>query len=332
MKSIFLGDKANINCVYAQEITDKLVETAGLDREIYIKEAVLQGKTDTRHTEYIFSTWGMPELSEEEIKSFFPSLKAVFYAAGTVQTFARPFLNCGVKVFSAWAANAVPVAEYTVALIILANKGYYLTSRLASEGKYYDARKIFNNYSGNYGAKIGIIGAGMIGKLVIEKLKAYKLEALVFDPFLSDEKANELGVKKASLEKIFSDCDVVSNHLANNSQTRGILCGKLFSSMKPYATFINTGRGAQVVESDLIRALNERPDLTAILDVTEPEPPLPKSDFYRLKNCILTPHIAGSNGTEVHRMAKFMLAEFEAFAQNKPCRFEVTAKMLETMA
>ena len=175
MKSILLGDKANIKRVYSQEITEKLVKNADLDTEVYTKDTIVSGKVDTRLTEYIFSTWGMPAFSEEEIKAFFPCLKAVFYAAGTVQAFARPFLNCGVKVFSAWAANAVPVAEYTVAQIVLANKGFYLTSRLASMGKYDDARERFGNYPGNYGAKIGIAWAGMIGKLVIEKLKGYKL-------------------------------------------------------------------------------------------------------------------------------------------------------------
>ena len=65
------------------------------------------------------------DLTEEQIAEYLPSLKAVFYAAGSVQAFARPFLNRGIQVFSAWAANAVPVAEYTVAQIILAGKGFY---------------------------------------------------------------------------------------------------------------------------------------------------------------------------------------------------------------
>jgi len=87
-----------------------------------------------------------------------------------------------------------------------------------------------------------------------------------------------------------------------------------------------------VVENDLIAVLRERPDLTAVLDVTYPEPPAPDSPFYTLPNCFLTPHIAGSSGNEVRRMASYMMEEYEAFTIGKPCRFEVTEKMLETMA
>jgi phosphoglycerate dehydrogenase-like enzyme len=180
--------------------------------------------------------------------------------------------------------------------------------------------------------KIGIIGAGMIGKMVISKLKDYRLEALVFDPFLPEETAAQLGVKKVTLLELFRECQVVSNHLANNDQTKGMLDGKLFESMLPYATFINTGRGAQVVEQDLIRVLKDRPDLTAILDVTYPEPPEPESPLYTLENCILTPHIAGSSGNEVRRMGEYMKEEFQSFLQGNPCRYEVTLEMLETMA
>ena len=106
----------------------------------------------------------------------------------------------------------------------------------------------------------------------------------------------------------------------------------LFSKFVPNATFLNTGRGAQVVESDLCRILAERSDVTAILDVTDPEPPLPDSPFLKLENCILTPHIAGSSGFEVRRMSAFMADELERAAGNMPTRFKVTEKMLDTMA
>ena len=316
MKKCFLTEK-----------TGNIAAAYGVSDTVYTKADVLNGAlTDT---EYIFSTWGMPEFSEDEIEKYLPSLKAVFYAAGTVQKFARPFLNRGIKIFSSWAANAVPVAEYTVAQIILANKGFFKTMRFKNKD---NAREIFKNYPGNFDVKVGIIGAGMIGKLVIEMLKNYKLDLLVFDPFLPDEKAKELGVKKTSLEDIFKSCQVVSNHLANNDKTKGMLNGRLFEKMLPYATFLNTGRGAQVVESDLITVLKSRPDLTAILDVTDPEPPEKNSPLYTLENCILTPHIAGSSNNEVRRMGEYMETEYNNFINNTPCKYQVTLKMLETMA
>ena len=125
---------------------------------------------------------------------------------------------------------------------------------------------------------------------------------------------------------------VFSNHLANNAQTKGMLCYDYFRRMRENAVFINTGRGAQVVEEDLVQALTERPDLTAVLDVTDPEPSPADHPFYTLENCFLTPHVAGSLGGEVVRMAEYMVTEYEAYAAGKPCAYEVTLKMLETMA
>ena len=125
---------------------------------------------------------------------------------------------------------------------------------------------------------------------------------------------------------------MVSNHLANNPQTREMLTYDHFTRMMPYATFLNTGRGQQVREADLVRILRERPDLTAVLDVTWPEPPEEGHPFYQMENCILTPHIAGSSGQEVHRMARYMVEEFRRVRSGEPCLYEVTEKMLETMA
>lgn len=335
MKAIYLSDaKTQIDYVYAHGTKAKLKEIAGVSDAVYTKKDILANPGRFKDTEYIFSTWGMPAFTEEEIKATLPSLRAVFYAAGSVQAFARPFINCGIKVFSAWAANGVPVAEYTVAQIILANKGYYTLSRIMSAEGAQAARKTMAQRldCGNYGATVGIIGAGMIGKMVIEKLRAYNLKVVVFDPFLSDEKADELGVTKCSLEQLFTCSSVISNHLANNENTKKMLNYSHFSLMKRNATFINTGRGAQVVEEDLIKVLTQRPDITAILDVTYPEPPVEGSAFYKLDNCILTPHIAGSIGDEVHRMSEYMLEEYVNLTSGKKCQYEVSLKMLETMA
>lgn len=333
MKTIILCERPqHYTTVFAPSVMARLQAHTDCDCNRYGKADVLADPAKFADTEFIFSTWSMPTFTEEEIKRYFPTLKCIFYSAGSVQSFARPFLNCGVRVFSAWAANAVPVAEYTVAQIILAGKDFYCQSRLLAGEDRAAAAMRRGEHLGNFGKRVGLIGCGMIGSMVAERLKAFDLTVLVFDPFLSDEKAKALSVQKASLHEIFSTCSVVSNHLANNRDTKGMLRYAHFSTMPPYATFVNTGRGAQVIEEDLIRALRERPDLVAVLDVTDPEPSPAGHPFYTLPNCFLTPHIAGSLGGEVVRMAYYMLDEYEAYAAGAPCHYEVTLKMLETMA
>lgn len=293
MKAIFLCEITDkFFSVFTDETVSELQKLTDIEKKVYIKEEVLRDPALFSDIAFIFSTWGMPEFTEDEIKLCFPSLKCVFYGAGSVQQFARPFLACSVKVFSAWAANAVPVAEMTVAQIVLANKGYFLTNRLYHTKGNRAARDTFKKCNGNYGETVGIIGAGMIGKLIIQMLKQYKLRVIVFDPFLPEEKAVEIGVEKCELAELFERAFVVSNHLANNEQTKGMLHYDHFHRMRENAVFINTGCGAQVVENDLVRALAERPDLTALLDVTYPEPPVENHPFYTLPNCLLTPPIS----------------------------------------
>ena len=242
-------------------------------------------------------------------------------------TFAR-----GVKISSAYAANASPVAEYTVSQILLATKGFFRSSALYSRGEISKSRRIAAAYPGNFGIRVGLIGAGMVGKAVCRLLKPYSIDLLVYDPYLSDDAARSLGVRKATLEEIFTTCIVVSNHVPNLPSNRGMFDYRLFSLMQENATFINTGRGAQVIEADLIKVLKERPDLTALLDVTFPEPPEPNSELYTLPNCILTPHIAGSAGNEVRRMGEYMIEEYKKLIRGIPCAYEVSLEMLKTMA
>jgi len=332
MKSIFIGNDTIFN-VYTKDIMQQLSSELDMDTNLIItQENINENKAIAAQAEFAFSTWGMPTFTEAQIEEFFPNLKAVFYAAGSVQGFARPFINRGIKVFSAWHANGIPVAEYTVAQIILANKGFFQAARLYNDKNHKQASQFCSSFPGNYGAKVGIIGAGVIGRAVIQMLKTYNLKILVFDPFLSEEAAIALGVTKCSLEELFSQCQTISNHLANNPQTVGMLNYELFSLMKNNATFINTGRGAQVVEADLAKILSERPNTTALLDVTIEEP-LPKEHpFYSLPNLLLTPHIAGSMNDEVGRMAQYMADELVRLLYDKPTLFEVTAEMLKTMA
>lgn len=325
------ASKRNFNYVYDADMQNTIKTAFSVETPLLSKAYLKKNPEAAKHVEFLFSTWGMEHFKKEEIQTYFPSLQCIFYAAGSVQDFAQPFLESGVRVFSAWKANAVPVAEYTYAQILLATKGFYRAAKRC-RFDYLGA----NNYSkacgGNYKAKIGILGVGSIGGMVAEKLKANDVEVFYYDPFLPKERAEALGISEASLPEIFQNCDVITNHLANKEELSGVLNADLFNRMKPYATFINTGRGRQVNETDLYKAMRKVKTRTALLDVTYPEPKMPFHKLHRCKNIILTPHIAGSNGREVVRMAQYMKDEALRVANGEAVLYEVTEEMLKTMA
>lgn len=328
--ALFGTNQIQFGKVYTPEVLKKLSRYGELSEKIN-QANLKENKEFLKDCEYAFSTWGMPKFTKKEIKEYMPKLKAVFYAAGTVQYFAKPFLECGIKVFSAFAANAVPVAEYTFAQISLATKGFFQSS------KYYrtlTARSMTyaNACPGNFGCKVGLVGLGAIGCMVAEKLKDLDVEVYAYDPFVSREKADAYGVKLVSLETVFSECDVISNHLANKKELENVFNNKLFRLMKKRSTFINTGRGAQVAEFSLALSLILHPSRTFIGDVLKHETFPYISPLFWCPNAILTPHIAGSTGKEPQRMAYYMMEELERFTSDGNTKYEVTLESLERMA
>ena len=125
IKAMFIGREDNMNNVYDQTARDRIRALCDLPDTVVTRDNLAENLTLAKEAEFAFSTWGMPAFTTEEIREYFPSLRALFYGAGTVKNFARPFLEAGVRIFSAWGANAVPVVEYTVSQIILANKGFF---------------------------------------------------------------------------------------------------------------------------------------------------------------------------------------------------------------
>jgi phosphoglycerate dehydrogenase-like enzyme len=314
--------------VYALGRLDRLKERVDLVPGIIDTKCIEARIDELRDIEVIFSTWGMPSLTEAHIDGM-PRLRAIFYAAGSVQAFAEPVLKRGIVVCSAWRANAVPVAEFTLAQVLLAGKGYFANRRAY--------RKPSDHWSsprgpGIFDLNVSLLGAGAIGRLVIDHLKRFEINVRVFDPFLSDDQARTLGVTQVSFEDAFRTGMVVSNHLANVPATLGMLRGAHFDSMPTGATFINTGRGATVDEPEMIDVLMRRPDLTALLDVTHPEPPADGSPLYTLPNVQLTGHIAGSVKNECVRMADYMIEEYDRFERGEALKHAVTLEMLPTMA
>ena len=169
---------------------------------------------------------------------------------------------------------------------------------------------------------VALIGEVAISGKVQEMLKNFYLKVFVV-PSRPERRT-------ISLEEVFRTAYVVSNHLPNREDNQKILTKEMFASMRPNATFINTGRGAQVDEKGLIEVLKQRPDLTALLDVTWPEPPQEGSELYTLPNVRLSSHIAGSLNDEVHRMADYVIGDYIRFAGGEPLVHEVTEQILMT--
>lgn len=324
MKAIILTTKPE----EAKMLRSRLAE---LDSAMAEMPCLTKGDlSDNMDCEVIFSTWYMPKFTTEEIKSIFPRLKAIFYAAGTVRHFAEPFFECGVRIFSAAEANGIPVAEFTAAQIILANKGYFQAQRRFKwpiwRHGFWKARGIAESHSGNYGASVGILGCGAVGSRVVRLLKPYRLSVKVYDPYISEATAKELGVELSTLEDIFSTCNVVSNHMPDVSDTRDIINERLLSFLPKAATLINTGRGAQINERDLAKVLKKRKDVSAILDVTKHEPPFPWSGLYRRKNIFISPHIAGSLAGEINRMIDYSYESYMTFIDGSQPAGEVKSE------
>lgn len=329
-KAAFFGNPRNIDYVYADGRQDRVAELTELHPTVVGPDNLDEQLDALADLQVVFSTWGMFVPTEAQLDAM-PDLKGVFYAAGSVQRFAATFLERGALVTSAWNANGRPVAEFTVAQVLLANKGYYQNLLRCQEGVHGWGQSRYLG-PGNYGATVALLGAGTIGRQVIELLRPFNLKVIVFDPFMSEDQAAELGVEKVTLEEAFERGHVVSNHLANKEETRDMLNGDLFGRMDDHATFINTGRHAQVHEADLAAELKRRPTLTALLDVLEPEPPRPDCPLLSLPNAFLTSHIAGSINDEVVRMADDAIAAFQAWQRGETPPNAVTLDMLATMA
>lgn len=326
MKSVLLGQPEAINRAYNPEHRGRIAAQTELLPGVLPSDTPLSDLADVA---ILFSTWGMPHWTSEQLDSL-PRLKAVFYAAGSVQGFARPFLERGIRVVSGWRANAIPVAEFTLAQILLANKGYFRNVRENIGGG--TAFRAAYRGPGNYDATIALLGAGAIARILIGLLKPFRLRVLVYDPFLPAEEAARLGVESVSLESAFARADVVSNHLPDKDVTAGLLNGQLFDRLRPGATFLNTGRGRTVNEADLVDTMRRRPDLTALLDVTYPEPIPTGSPLLEQENILVSTHIAGSINNEIHRMAEYCVEEMERYLRGEPLQHEVTPEMLDYLA
>lgn len=208
-------------------------------------------------------------------------------------------------------------------------KGVWAYARAARETKTLLLR---NDFPGGYGSTVGIISLGLIGRRVRELLKPFDLKVLAYDPYVTPTEAAALQVELCSLTDIFRFAHVVSLHTPWLPETEGLITGGHFRLMQPNSAFINTARGAVVREAEMIQVLQERPDISAILDVTYPEPPDANSPLFTLPNVMLTPHVAGAVGAECQRLGASVLEELRRYLDGKPLAHQVRPEQVATMA
>jgi phosphoglycerate dehydrogenase-like enzyme len=271
-------------------------------------------------------------LLDAALLSRMPRLRAVFYGAGSLRSIVTDACwERGIVFSSAAALNAVPVVEYTLGAILLSFKRVWHHARLVRERRRYEPLRALPVPTG-WNTTIGLLSLGLIGRGVAQRLRGFNVRVLAHDPLLPAAQFAELGVEPVTLEDLFKRSDVVSIHAPLLPETTGIIDQRLLNLLKPAATFINTARGGLVREDELAVFLGQRPDVQAILDVTDVEPPAADSPLYDLPNVFLTPHIAGSIGPECRRMGRAMVAEFHHYLRGEELRHGVTREQLARLA
>lgn len=282
--------------------------------------------------EILITGWGAPYVGRE-VPALAPKLKLVVHAAGTVKGLVDAgIFEAGIVVSHAAEANAVPVAEFTLAAIIFAGKHVFRFRDLYVGDRHRDRTHPMQREAiGNYRRTVGIIGASRIGRRVIDLLKPFDYKVLLFDPTIDAGQARGMGVHKVELDDLMRHSDIVSLHAPSLPSTYHMIDAAKLALMKDGATLINTARGALIDEDALLDVLKTG-RIDAIIDVTDPEIPGPESAFYDLPNVFLTPHIAGAVGLERTRLGEMAADEAERFVKGEPLLYRLTLENLENTA
>jgi phosphoglycerate dehydrogenase-like enzyme len=321
-------------------VRDELIRTDHLDR---LERAVdLVSREPLRNfgslggelgrIDVLITSWGCPPVGPEVVERM-PKLRLIAHLAGSVKGFLDDAVwRRGILVTNAVAANAVPVAEYTLAAVLFANKRVVQLNRAyvqARENRAPWTREAPN--VGNYRKTVGIVGASHVGRLVIRHLRQFDFEVLLYDPYVPPLAAREMRVSKVTLSELLGRSDVVSLHAPLLPETRHMLGARELALMPDGATLINTARGA-LIEPHALEAELSRGRLFAILDTTEPEVLPQSSPLYQLPNVFLTPHIAGSLGRETERLTDYIVAEVERFSRGVSLKYLVLREQLPRLA
>jgi phosphoglycerate dehydrogenase-like enzyme len=326
-KALFAMDPVFLPQLFPEPLMRRLGAALDIDPGTVAERLDGPGADDLlADVEVIVSGWGAPPLDAAVLERA-PKLRAVLHAAGSVKGLVGDALwERGIAVTSAAGANALPVAEYTLAAILMAGKGIFgLRERFRAERSF--ELGYIHPEVGNFGLRVGLIGASAIGRRVIELLRPFDVEVLLADPFVSEDEAAAIGVRLVDLDHLVAQAAVVSVHAPDLPETRHLIDAERLAAMKDGTVVINTARG-RLVDTDALVAELRTGRLAAVLDVTHPEPPQADSPLFDLPNVFMTPHVAGSQGNELARMGLCTVEEAERLAAGQPLLNRVDPELL----
>ncbi|WP_406113814.1 hydroxyacid dehydrogenase [Streptomyces sp. NBC_01014] len=343
-RALFAMGRAHRDVLFPPAVVERLARYVDIDPQFVAEDfADFEGFEDVENfedfdrvpdlaaVELLITSWGCPPL-DHAVLARMPALKAVVHAAGSVKHHVTEACwDRGLLVSTAAAANALPVAEYTVAAVLFANKRVLEISGLYREHRTALDWSAYCPGLGNYRRTVGVVGASLVGRRVLELLRPYDLDLLVADPHLDPLRARSLGARLVDLDEMLTTCDVVSLHAPALPETYHLLDAHRLSLLRDGATLINTGRGS-LIDTEALTTEAASGRIHAVLDVTDPEVLPATSPLYSLPNVLLTPHIAGSLGGELQRITHSALAEIERYCAGREFAHPVTREALTTSA
>jgi len=227
-------------------------------------------------------------------------------------------------------ASSVDVAEQAIMLMFAAYRKIMIQRGIVDDSigrERYDFSEIYPFYRME-GKTLGIVGCGNIGSIVLRKMQSFGMKTLVVcDPYLSNERLLELGISCTPLDEVLKQSDIVTIHVPLTDETYGMFDIGLFRRMKKTAVIINTSRGPVINTADLIKALSKGIIAGAGLDVLTDEPPPRDSELIRMKNVVLTPHLAWyseEGGWDIRHM---IMDDLKAFLNGKPPRYVINPEV-----
>ena len=324
---------ANYRSMITPETDQRLNGLGDVRRAQGDRQAVTQQAPDLLRTaEVLLTGWGTPALQEVWLEQA-PALKLICHCAGSVRGMIPPTVfSRGVALVHAAPIIADAVAEFCIALELQLLRGIQqIDSGLKTTGDWSAMKR--KGLEGHLLAAqtVGVVGSGYVAQRHIRLLRAFGPRIRVADPFLTEERASELGVERASMEQVFGESSVIAVHVPKTPETHHLIGADLLRRIQPGAVLIQTSRSWVMDQEALLSELATGRFLAAI-DVFDQEPQPADSPFYRFDNVIVTPHIAGGTKESHAHQGLAMAEEIERFQRGEPLRYQIQPERFERMA